>query len=369
MTPQFWQGKHVLVTGHTGFKGAWLALLLERLGARVSGLALPPEHDEALSVLARPPLAHEALIDLREPAKVEEFVTATRPDIVIHLAAQSLVRPSYEEPVDTFAVNVMGTAHLLEAVRATPSVRTVVVATTDKVYENPDGERQAFVEDDKLGGHDPYAASKACTELLVQSYRRSFFSASRAVRLSTARAGNVIGGGDWSGDRIVPDIVRAAAAGQPVELRYPNSVRPWQHVLEPLTGYLLLAERLAAAADGEPVEPGLDAVNFGPDAANFKTVAELVEAFAAHYGSALAWRQAPGEHPHEAGFLTLASARAGEMLDWHSTLGFGETVEWTARWYQALANGDDMAAYTRDQIERFCAYTPAKPENRRMGAR
>jgi CDP-glucose 4,6-dehydratase len=239
----FWRDRRVVLTGHTGFKGAWLTLWLNLMGARVTALALPPERPLCLYSLVRPALEAEVFADLRDPKPIADVVADARPEIVLHLAAQALVRPSYAAPCDTFATNVLGTAHVLEAVRKTPSVRAVLVVTTDKVYENLESGRP-FVEDDRLGGHDPYSASKACTEILTASFRRSFFEPARRPIVATARAGNVIGGGDWSPFRILRDLVEAFEMGKPVPLRHPQAVRPWQHVLDPLSGYLMFAQSM-----------------------------------------------------------------------------------------------------------------------------
>ena len=259
------------------------------------------------------------------------------------------MRRSYEDPLGTFATNVIGTAHLLDAVRREPSIRAVVVVTSDKVYENHETGRP-FSEEDRLGGHDPYSASKACAELLTSSYRSSFFANAGAPAIATARAGNVIGGGDWAADRLVPDIVRAYAAGGPVALRYPVSVRPWQHVLEPLAGYLLMAQAMASS-------PGfaVDSVNFAPCSGNFRTVAELVEAFGASFGSSQGWFAASGEHRHEARFLTLSANRAVSRLGWRPRLDFAETVAWTADWYKTYRQGGDVRRAALDQIDAYTA--------------
>jgi CDP-glucose 4,6-dehydratase len=297
--------------------------------------------------LVRPHLEAEVFGDLRDPKPIADVIADARPEIVLHLAAQALVRRSYDAPCDTFATNVLGTAHVLDAVRHTPTVRAVVVATTDKVYENLEIGRP-FVEGDRLGGHDPYSASKACAEILIVSFRRSFFEPAGRPTVATARAGNVIGGGDWSPFRVVRDIVEAFETGKPVALRYPEAVRPWQHVLDPLAGYLMLAQAMVTDPDGVPA-----ALNFGPDTQSFRSVSELVQAFTSRWGGRPGWRLDASEHPHEAQFLTLDATRARELLDWRPLLSFDEAVTWTADWYRTLRNSDDICAITRRQIDLF----------------
>ena len=344
---EFWRGRPVLVTGHTGFKGAWLSLWLQSLGARVAGLALPPAGSPSLYALAAPWDGQDhAVADLRDRDATRRALARTQPSIVFHLAAQALVRASYRDPVETYATNVMGTVHLLDAIRTMPSVEAVVVVTTDKVYEN-DSQGAAFVESDRLGGKDPYSNSKACVELLARSFRASFYAAGKP-RLATARAGNVIGGGDWSEDRLVPDVVRALVAGGTVPLRYPGSVRPWQHVLEPLRGYLMLAERMVT---GEGTLP--DAINFGPDPGNAAPVARVVELLAGAFDGQVGWEAAPGPHPPEAAHLTLDSALAGQALGWTPRLTLADTIGWTADWYRGWRAGGDARRLTLDQIARY----------------
>lgn len=343
----FWSGRRVLVTGQTGFKGAWLCLWLERLGAQVSAFALPPEGAPDLYALLAPYGGQDHhTADLRDGAAVAQRVAEARPQVVLHLAAQALVRRSYAAPVETFASNVMGTVHLLNALRAVEGVDAVVVVTTDKVYQN-DERGLPFSEADRLGGKDPYSSSKACAELVAASFRHSYFQAGGPA-LATARAGNVVGGGDWSADRLVPDLVRALAAGEPIRLRNPQAVRPWQHVLEPLFGYLQLAERLATAPERAP-----EALNFGPPPGSFATVAQVVEVLGAAFGMATPWLPQPGDHPHEAGLLTLSSDLATATLGWRSRLNVGETLAWTAEWYRAHREGADMRAFTLAQIARY----------------
>lgn len=343
----FWQSRRVFVTGHTGFKGAWLSLWLERLGAEVSALALAPATSPSLYAMAGPWRGEHHIADIRDGAALSSVLQQAEPEIVIHMAAQALVRPSYADPAGTYAINVMGTVNLLDAVRSTPSVRTVLVVTSDKVYAN-DGQPKAFVESDPLGGSDPYSNSKACTELVCQSYAKSFLR-EQGVVLATARAGNVIGGGDWAEDRLVPDFIRALEKGEPVMLRYPEAVRPWQHVLEPLGGYLTYARALTEA--GDATLP--DALNFAPDAQDFATVAELADQLGRGFGLERSWEQAPGSWAGEAPFLMLNSARAGDVLGWRPCLDRGQTVDWTVSWYDAHRRGADMREFTLRQIAAY----------------
>jgi CDP-glucose 4,6-dehydratase len=338
-------GRNVLVTGHTGFKGSWLSLWLTALGARVTGLALAPETDPSHWELLALDTVCDLRVDLRDGPAVNEAVRKTAPEIVFHLAAQPLVRRSYREPLVTFDTNVLGFVHLLEAVRITPSVRAVVNATTDKVYlEAPHPER-GYPENHPLGGHDPYSTSKACAELVSECYRKSFF-ASSDLRLATARAGNVIGGGDWSEDRLVPDLVRAAASGNALRLRNPESIRPWQHVLEPLSGYLRLGERLLAGVDAE------GAWNFGPDPEASLPVRVLVERMQTGWPD-LRVEGDYGSHPHEAVLLRLDSSKARSTLTWYPVWNAEEAIRRTQQWYLAhyggsLLSHSDLDAYVAD---------------------
>jgi CDP-glucose 4,6-dehydratase len=347
---EFWRDKRVLLTGHTGFKGAWMSLWLKGLGAEVTGFALPPATEPNLwSVIGES--AHEGgglrsvLADIRDVRRVEETVAGADPHIVIHMAAQALVRESYRDPLGTYATNVMGTAALLQTCRSLSNLQCVVIVTSDKVYENH-GEGAAFSETDRLGGHDPYSNSKACTELLTSSFRESFFNDGPPI--ATARAGNVIGGGDWSEDRLIPDCVRALKSGHAVNLRYPDAVRPWQHVLEPLSGYLTLAEGLVKAPQNTP-----RAVNFGPDPASFCTVREVVDAFGERFAGLPGWVRDPAPQPSEAQALTLSSALAARALGWHPRLDIRESLSWTADWYLAHSAGENMLEFSEMQIVRY----------------
>lgn len=343
--------RSVFVTGHTGFKGSWLSLWLTRLKAKVHGYALPPCTAPSLFELAglRYTLAGHTLADIRDAAALTSALRAAAPEVVFHLAAQPLVRQSYREPAATWSTNVMGTVHLLEAVRACPSVKAVVVITTDKCYENREW-AWGYRENDTLGGNDPYSASKAATELVVQSYRRSFFSNGSPL-LASARAGNVIGGGDWSEDRLIPDAARAVAGRRTLLIRNPEATRPWQHVLESLHGYLLLASRLLA---GETTFA--DAFNFGPDASDNLSVAAVLERLQAHWPQ-LAWQIDPqaDKSLHEASYLYLDSSKARHQLDWLPIWKLATGLEKTAAWYRCVAQTPAQArAVTEQQLDEFC---------------
>jgi len=347
----FWKGRRVFLTGHTGFKGGWLALILERLGAEVTGYALDPEGERSFFVDARVGRRVDSIIgDVRDLAALEAAITRARPEVVLHLAAQSLVLTSYERPLDTFSTNVIGTANVLEVARATPSVRAALVVTSDKVYRNREWP-WGYRENDELGGHDPYSSSKACAELVTASYRDSFLSG-RNVAVASARAGNVIGGGDWSANRIVPDFVRATMASRPLGVRNAGSTRPWQHVLEPLEGYLLLAERLV-----EDRARFQGAWNFGPTPEAVQSVGRLADDLVKAWGDGASWSGERVDQPHEAGLLTLDASRARRELAWAPRLGYERGVEWTVSWYRALARGADADATTKAQIDEYFALT------------
>ncbi len=352
--PGFWHGRRVLVTGHTGFKGAWLSLWLQQLGAELTGLSDGVPTTPSLFELARvrDGLSH-IVVDVRDADAVASAVAASRPEVVVHMAAQPMVRRSFSAPRETYETNVMGTVNVLDAVRTVgaDSVRAVVNVTSDKCYDNREQARP-FTEDDPMGGHDPYSNSKGCAELVADAYRRSFFSGSDdRARLASARAGNVIGGGDWGEDRLVPDIMRAAAARTPIAIRNSEAVRPWQHVLNPLSGYLLIAQQLmgtgrAAAAAGW---------NFGPSQDDVRPVRWITDRLAEQWPEPLQWTVDPGPHPHEAQFLSLDSTRARERLGWRPRWELARTIESIVAWHLAHRDGVDMRALTLQQIEEFSA--------------
>jgi CDP-glucose 4,6-dehydratase len=349
VTREFWRDRSVLVTGHTGFKGGWLATWLLDLGARVTGYGLTPNTTPSYFVrcgLAERLTTHVA--DVRDAGSVQAALAAARPRVVFHLAAQPIVRLSYQHPLETIAVNVVGTATLLDAVRHTPSVEAVVVVTSDKCYENLE-RPQGYREDDPLGGHDPYSASKAAAEIVAAAYRRSFFAAG-GPRVATVRAGNVIGGGDWAADRLVPDAMRALGQGEPIRVRNAAAVRPWEHVLEPLGGYLRLAERLA----GDATLAG--AWNFGPRDGDAVSVETLVELIVGQWEGAR-WESRPeGDAPHEAGLLRLDWSKARMRLGWHPALTLKEAVELTVDWYRAAAGSTSATAMYALSVEQIRHY-------------
>lgn len=344
----FWRGKRVLLTGHTGFKGAWLVLWLHRLGADVTGISLEPNTDPNLYDLANIQNSCAShFCDIRDPKKLAMLIKQAQPEIVFHLAAQPLVRQSYCLPVDTFSTNVMGTTHVLDALRGVSSVFAAVMVTTDKVYRNNEWP-WPYREDDSLGGHDPYSASKAASEMVISSYRDSFL-AEQGVAVASARAGNVIGGGDWSADRLIPDAVRAWQSGKPLDIRHPNAIRPWQHVLEPLAGYLALA---AAMAGGNQMKAkGLcSAFNFGPASDAAVTVKDVIEFARTAYGGGLVNYADRMDGPHEAGMLALEVAKARVQLGITPQWSLAEAVQRTMAWYQAQHQGADARALCEAEI-------------------
>ena len=345
MDPSFWRGKRVFITGHTGFKGSWLCLWLKQLGAEVTGYALEPATEPALFSIANVARGMNSVIgDVCERNNLIQAMIDAKPEVVIHMAAQALVRYSYQYPVETYEVNVMGTVNLLEAVRQCDSVKSVLIVTSDKCYENQ--ERQAgYREDEPMGGYDPYSNSKGCAELVVSAYRQSFFENGKHVGIATARAGNVIGGGDWSVDRLIPDMVRAFTAGETVVIRNPGAVRPWQHVFEALYGYLLLLEQM----NGNPTAFS-GAWNFGPEDTDARDVAWIVGQFVNTWGGA-DWRiEADAENLHEAHLLKLDCSKARHELAWQPVLKLEQAIEWISDWYRCQRDGDDMAALSLKQL-------------------
>ena len=348
--PRFWSGRRVLVTGHTGFKGAWLALWLSTMGARVTGLADDVPTSPSLYELARVQEDVEGIsADVRDVSAVRRAVETCRPEIVVHMAAQPFVRRSYRDPRTTYEVNVMGTVNVLEAARATESVRAVVNVTSDKCYDNRD-ETHAFVEDDPKGGHDPYSSSKGCAELVTDAYIRSYFGPlTDGLRLGSARAGNVIGGGDWGDDRLIPDIMRAVLGGERIKIRNPDAVRPWQHVLNPLSGYLRLAEALAASPEHQ------GGWNFGPPDDDARPVRFIVERLDERWEGELTWQVDSGPNPPEAHYLALDSTKARTQLGWSPAWSLDAALDSIVSWYSALRRGDDMREVTLGQILSFAA--------------
>ncbi len=352
---EFWSNKKVLITGHTGFKGSWLSMWLQRLGATVIGYSLPAPTQPSLFEVAKITQELTSVTgDIRDLAELQAVMTAHQPDIVFHMAAQPLVRYSYDNPVETYATNVMGTVNLLESVRHSSSVRVVVVITTDKCYENREWV-WGYRENEPMGGRDPYSSSKGCAELVTEAYRSSFFTPqpdlAQPAAIASVRAGNVIGGGDWASDRLIPDIMRAIQAQQPVQIRNPHATRPWQHVLEPLSGYMLLAERLwqngAAYAEGW---------NFGPNDEDVKPVSWIVDYLTQRWGEGATWQLDGGDHPHEATYLKLDCSKAKARLGWHPRLSLNTALEWIVEFYRAYDQHQDMAKVVEAQILRYQAF-------------
>jgi CDP-glucose 4,6-dehydratase len=347
VNPAFWRGKRIIITGHTGFKGSWLSLWLQFMGAKLRGIALAPPTSPALFEVARVAEGMEHRVtDIRDFAAVKAQMDEFQPEIVIHLAAQPLVRLSYSEPVETYATNVMGTVHVLEAARHAGSVKAIVNITTDKCYENREWV-WGYREDEPMGGHDPYSSSKGCAELVSSAYRRSFLRQA-GIAMATARAGNVIGGGDWALDRLVPDILRALEKQEPVVIRNPHAIRPWQHVLEPLSGYLLLAESLYLHGQ-------LDAGgwNFGPRDEDARPVQWIVEHLCDHWGGGASWTLQPGDHPHEASFLKLDISKARQRLHWTPRWSLEVALEQIIEWHQHWIKGHNMRSICQSQINLY----------------
>ena len=341
----FWAGRRVLLTGHTGFKGAWTALLLASRGAEVYGFALPAADPNGIFEVARlrEDVRHQEG-DIRDSAAVRAVVAEAQPHIVLHMAAQALVRSSYDDPIGTYATNVMGTANLLDALRGVEPLEAVVIVTSDKCYDNV-GSIWGYRETDHLGGHDPYSNSKACAELVADAYRRSFFHTPGSAAIATGRAGNVIGGGDFSVDRLLPDAVRAFSRGTPLKIRNPEAIRPWQHVLDPVLGYLRLAERLSQSG-----KRFAEAWNFGPASASEVPVRRIIDDVVALWGGAATWEHDIGEHVHEATLLKLDCSKAAARLGWRGLIGIEDSLRLTVDWYRAAHEGADMRAFSLAQI-------------------
>jgi CDP-glucose 4,6-dehydratase len=347
-----WQGRRVFLTGHTGFKGGWLALWLAARGAKVRGYALDPSTEPNLFMLASvADVVDDDRGDIQDYPKLEASLTDFEPEVIFHLAAQPLLRRSYADPLGTYGTNMMGTVNLLEAVRKSPGVRAVVCVTTDKCYQNREW-AWPYRETDPLGGHDPYSSSKACAEIVAAAFRDSYFPLSRVsehrVAIATARAGNVIGGGDWSEDRLIPDLVRGFHAGQPVLIRRPHAIRPWQHVLEPLQGYITLAEQLLAGK-----AEAATAFNFGPGEDDAWPVERIANRLVKMWGPGASWVRDEASGVHEAHYLKLDSSKARAELEWRPRLNLDTALEWTMQWYRQWQAGADMAAETRAQIAQY----------------
>lgn len=353
----FWKGRNVLLTGHTGFKGAWLSLWLDALGAKLTGYALDPPTEPSLFEQAEVEnVVRSIRADIRDFSRLKSVVAECRPEVVIHMAAQSVVRRGYEDPIETYSSNVMGTVHLLEALRQIGEPCVLVNVTSDKCYENREWV-WGYRENDSLGGHDPYSNSKACAELVTSTFRDSYFSPAGSesikVAVASARAGNVIGGGDWTRDQLIPDLMRAFLARKTCLLRSPSAIRPWQFVLEPLRGYLTLAERLVD-------DPGRFASswNFGPEKADAKPVCWIAEELARLWGNDAAWNEDTGMHPREAQHLRLDASKARKLLGWYSVLPLSRALEWVVEWYRAFQSGVNLRQFTQMQIDQYEALLP-----------
>ena len=347
MSPDFWSGKTVFLTGHTGFKGSWLSLWLQQLGASVHGFSLHPSTAPALYEVANVAQGMNSTVaDVRNLVALQAAMKECRPDIVFHLAAQAIVRRSYDDPVDTLSTNIMGTVNVLESARSVDSVRAIVNVTSDKCYENCEWQK-GYVESDPMGGHDPYSVSKGCSELVTSAYRRSFFAES-GVSVASARAGNVIGGGDWATDRLVPDILRAIDAGSRLRIRNPNAVRPWQHVLEPVSGYLFLAERLY-----DQGQAFAEAWNFGPNDEDAKSVSWVAEKLTSEWGEIDPWNQDHGQNPHEAQYLKLDISKTLSRLGWAPRWDISTALRSIIVWHRAWLEGQNMRGVCVDQISDF----------------
>lgn len=348
MTLSFWKGKKVFITGHTGFKGSWLCLWLQKLDAKVVGYALEPATSPSLFEEAKVGAGMTSVIgDIRDSDKVSKAMAKAAPDIVIHMAAQALVRRSYDHPAETYEVNVMGTVNILEAVRMCKSVRAGLMVTSDKCYENQERDR-GYREEEPMGGHDPYSSSKGCAELVTAAYRSSFFNKGSSTAIASARAGNVIGGGDWAEDRLIPDIIRAFNNNKSPQIRNPNAIRPWQHVLDALSGYLVLIEKMWGNEDRYS-----EGWNFGPDEAGAKPVSWIVDTLASRWGKA-AWSvEKSTQAPHEAFTLRLDCSKAKSKLQWNPVLQLNTTLDWIIEWYRCYYDGGDVKSLSERQIDEF----------------
>lgn len=352
MDLNFWKNKRVLITGHTGFKGSWLSVWLQKLGAEVTGYAHQPEGNPNMFSVAKIENGMNSIIaDVQDLNSLISCIKNSRPEIIIHMAAQSLVKTSYDEPVETYATNVMGTVNVLEAVRCSQGVKAVVIVTSDKCYHNH-GSVRGYQEDDPMGGYDPYSSSKGCAELVTSAYRNSYFNvqdySQHGVAIASVRAGNVIGGGDWSENRLIPDMIKGFMKNEPVMIRNPDATRPWQHVLEPLEGYLALSEKLYI--EGEKYAEGW---NFGPEKEDTKPVSWLADSLTKHWGGGVSWKQDASYHPHEAHCLMLDSSKAREQLKWLPRLPLDTALKWTVEWYKTYIDNKNIREYTEHQISRY----------------
>jgi CDP-glucose 4,6-dehydratase len=366
LNSRFWSGKKVLITGHAGFKGSWLSLWLEALGAELIGYSIGVPTVPSLYELAHVADDMTAIKgDVRDLDHLKVVMVKHKPEIVIHMAAQSLVRLSYEDPIETYSTNIMGTVNVLEAVNCSDSVHALLVITSDKCYENQDWV-WGYRETDPMGGHDPYSSSKGCAELVTSAYIRSFFSKKQShtipVFVASTRAGNVIGGGDWAQDRLVPDIMRAILSKEAVVVRYPKAIRPWQHVLEPLRGYLILAEKLWYEGNDF-----VGAWNFGPNDHDARPVSMVTEALTNLWGNNASWKTDSIEHPYEAKYLKLDCSKARSLLRWYPMLNIDQSLVWIVEWYRAFSRGEDMRKVTQDQIARYEAIVNGGAEERLVG--